>query len=333
MDYYQKYLKYRTKYLNLKNKNLGLIGGAKVVVNLDQYKDLFKRCINEIPLEIGFNLLYDKDTQNTSFEVIKGNKEFVTIPFKNVINIHTHHIELSMYKNFQYQPPTQYDYNAASIDFFNGNQINIVVEKAGIWLFKPNEGLIKEIEKIQPNAKEIFSTELADGESIQRIDGVSDRFFVLRDVIFTNTANEGLYLNFTGDNIKHVLSGSFINSYIENRVKQTGDNRKESIQIYGREAESILPMLSLEQLKLISSHYHKIELDEYINNINNVVTEGMGFEIKFIKWDEPFNIEIEINEKSEKIFNDIKSRNLMIDDFDTIKANLDKTNEFYIIRQ
>jgi hypothetical protein len=146
MDYYKKYLKYYTKYLNLKNKNIELIGGSRVI-NLDQYKDLFKRCIHEIPNEIGFNLLLDNDTVN--FEITKGTLTNVTMPYYNVINIHSHPIALEISRTFEYHPPTHTDYIQSCYDYFKDTQLNIVVEKAGIWIYRPNKKLITEIEKIE----------------------------------------------------------------------------------------------------------------------------------------------------------------------------------------
>ena len=208
MDYYHKYLKYRQKYLELKHKQKG--GG--VIINLDKYKDLFQKCIQLIPNEIGFNLLYDEKTKGLSFEITKGGETGVTIPYSNVINIHTHPISIEMAKTYTYHPPTQYDYIQSCFDYFRGTQMSIVVEKAGIWYFKPNYNLIKEIEKIQPDIRALLSNELIEGETQRKIKA-TNKFGELYDVIFTNTSNEGVYLNFEGENIRNILSESFINSY------------------------------------------------------------------------------------------------------------------------
>lgn len=143
MDYYYKYQKYKKKYIN--KKNAIQMGGGRII-NLDNFKDLFKRCLHEIPYELGFNLLYDNN--KVSFEITRGNESNISIPYNNVVIIHTHPGVL--YKTFEYHPPTQGDYSQACFDYFRGNQMGIVVEKAGIWFYTPNENLIKEIEKIQP---------------------------------------------------------------------------------------------------------------------------------------------------------------------------------------
>ena len=71
--------------------------------------------------------------------------------------------------------------------------------------------------------------------------------------------------------------------------------------------------------------------------MKNIVKDGMGFDVKFIKWDELINIDIdidiELNESIQKIFNQIKARNFMIDDFQIIKDNINKTNNNYIIKK
>ena len=339
MDYYQKYLKYRSKYVNLKNKKIELIGGSRVI-NLDQYKDLFRRCIHELPNEIGFNLLLDNDTIN--FEITKGNYRSVSIPYNNVINIHSHPIALETSRTFEYHPPTHPDYGQSCFDCFKGTQWNIVVEKAGVWLYRPNKKLITEIEEIQPNVKELFSIPIEEGIKQIPVDGATEEFIELHNVILNNTSNEGIYLNFEGVNIRNILSEAFINTYIGKKIETTGDDREESIQIYGIEAERILPMLSTEQLYTNAPHYHKISFDEYIHNITNIVSNGeavegdktyeMGFDIKFIRWDEPFNIEIELDESTERIFGEIKSRNYLINNYDVLRANFDRTEEFFIIK-
>ena len=67
--------------------------------------------------------------------------------------------------------------------------------------------------------------------------------------------------------------------------------------------------------------------------MKNIVKDGMGFDVKFIKWDELINIDIELNESIQKIFNQIKARNFMIDDFQIIKDNINKTNNNYNIKK
>ena len=342
MDYYQKYQKYRSKYLILKSQRNGLIGGAgeKVVINLDQYKELFQRCIHEIPYEMGFNLLLDNGAIN--FEITKGRNDTVTIPHNIIINIHSHPISLEQYRTWKYHPPTHTDYCGSSTSSFHGIQLNIVVEKAGVWLFQPTKKLIAEIEEIQPNAGEIFSKPIQEGQSGIYID-IGEEMNNLNEAIYINSSNHGVYLNFTGDNVKQILSEAYISGHIGERIEQTRDDREESIQRYEMEAKRELSKLSIEELRKIIPHYHKIELDEYIHNMKNIlsdgvegdgmITNGMGFDVKFIKWDEPINIEIELNERTMKVFAEIKSRNLMINNFDIIKANIDKTRDNHIIRQ
>ena len=342
MDYYQKYQKYRSRYLNLKSQRNGLIGGAgeKVVINLDEYKELFQRCINEIPYEIGFNLLLDNGAIN--FEITKGGNDTVTIPNNIIIHIHSHPISLEHSSTWKYYPPTETDYDKSIASSFQGTQCNIVVEKAGVWLFQPTKKLIAEIEKIQPNAREIFSKPTQEGQ-FEFYMGIGEKMNNLYDAIHINSSNQGVYLNFTGDNVRQILSKAYISGHIGQRIGHTGDNREESIQRYEMEAKRELSKLSIEELRKIIPHYHKIELDEYIHNMKNILsdgvegdgmrTNGMGFDVKFIKWDEPINIEIELNERTKRVFAEIKSRNLMINNFDIIKANIDKTRDNHIIRQ
>ena len=185
---------------------------------------------------------------------------------------------------------------------------------------------------ILPNANEIFSDPpLIEGEEKRQIFGLSDRFYELRDVILQNTSFEGVKLNFTDDNIPNIFKEVFISKQIE----QTGDDRPEMIELYSRQAELYASYLPIEQLRSFIPQYHKISLDEYINNINNIVTDGTGFDIKFIKWTEPFNINFKLNENAHRVFDEIKSRKHIFTekDRDVIMSAFPRTGDNYIIKK
>jgi hypothetical protein len=341
MDYYEKYIKYKTKYLNLNKLQLIKQNGGGVKINLDEYKTIFQNLIRYVPVELGFNLLYDNDTKDISFEITKGTDSSVSLPYNIVIDIHTHPKNLKNYNKFEYHPPTQSDYVMSCISYFRGTKISIVIEKAGIWIYKPNKGLIKEIEKIQPNVRELFLDPLDEGETRRKYD-ISDDLHTLFDVISTNTSNNSVYLNFTDKNKINILSEAFISSYIQERIEKTGNDDEENINYFHSEAlkkldelENLSPKKKLEQLEKKSPHFHKIDFDEFIKSMPNIVTNKLGFEVKFLKWNDKFEFNIDLDEQSIKFFNQIKSRNYTLNKkniFNSIMIGLEETYDNYIIR-
>jgi hypothetical protein len=305
---------------------------TEVTLNLDNYKDLFKEIIHKVDREIGFNLHYDEITKNIGFEITKGLETTVTIPYNNIVTIHSHPRSIGISQTFEYHPPTQLDFIGSCFDYFHGSQLEIVVEKAGIWIYKPNDELIKEMNIIQPNANEIFSEPLIEGEEKKQIFGLSKEFDELHDVILTNTSNEGVNLNFTKSNIPNIFKEVFIST----QIQKTGNASPKMIELYSRQAEQFASYLPPEKLRPFIPQYHKISLDEYINNINNIVTDdGTGFDIKFIKWDEPFNINFKLNENAHRVFDEIKSRKHIFTekDRDVIMSAFPRTGDNYIIKK
>lgn len=323
---YYKYLKYRNKYLNLKKQLFG--GGAKTI-NLDKYKPFFLHCIKNLKIEIGFNMYYDSSTDEIQFEITKGAYGAVSIPYNRVIEIHTH--PSHYYPTWKYQPPTQHDYVGVCYSYFSGLQCSIVVEKEGIWFFKPSSTLIDEIKKIQPNASEIFSTRITEGVG-QQVLNVTEQMQTLIDVIFHNTSFEGVNLNFSGINVTHILSQIFISKYVDEQKRKHGDEiTKDDIDRFIKNAIDIIKTMSPDDLLKLNEHYHLISLEEYIEHIRNCVKPGMGFDVRFISWDDKLNIEIEMTQNVQPIFDQIKSRNKIINNLDTFLKNIDATQPNYII--
>ena len=184
MNFKEKYLYYKKKYIILKK----LVGGRIHNINLDKFKELFNKVLH-LDFEVGFNLYYDTNKGKINFEVSKGT-DFITIPYKQVIGIHTHY--KSKYPEWEYHPPSLYDYQQAIFDYFQFNPINIVIEKAGMWIYKLNENLIKEIKRIFPNIKKIKHDFMKEGEYSKSVEGPTDKFLILLDVILNNANLNGI---------------------------------------------------------------------------------------------------------------------------------------------
>lgn len=280
-----------------------------ITINLDKFKNMFKRCIDELDTEVGFNMHYNVETKNISFEIIKGNETSVTIPYDQVIVIHTH--PKYLYETFDYQPPSNYDYSLLCSDYYlmKKKPINIVLEKKGIWFYKMTDGLIKEIEDIRnddiKNGYKFVYKSLTEDE-IGRNAEVSDQFFNLNDVVNTNTSNEGINLNYFGENIKRIVHDFFIVNHLQehnitdnDKIKLVEKNLKKNLK-------------NIDYNDIISKYnlkFKKISIDDYLHNMNNILTDDLGFDVKFVPWTEPFDVTFELNDNNKNIFDDIKKRN------------------------
>ena len=131
-NYFEKYKKYKSKYLNLLKK-INQIGGNQqlIEINLDNYKDLYRRFIYELNYEMSFSVDIDPNNEHLISEFIKG-KPFVdedketdddklsgidikmdlfnkTIHITH-INCHTHDKYSADKLGYRYAPPSASDF-------------------------------------------------------------------------------------------------------------------------------------------------------------------------------------------------------------------------------
>lgn len=115
-SYFNKYKKYKLKYLNLLKQK----GGANITINLDKYKELFRRFVFELDYEMAFSIDEELENQDIISEFIKGKpltSEDIDQPLfdKNItfthLNCHTHNRNgCSNEYTGVYCPPSASDY-------------------------------------------------------------------------------------------------------------------------------------------------------------------------------------------------------------------------------
>ena len=262
-------------------------------INLDSYKNFFKTLIDDLGYELGFNMYLNANTAaiapKISFEVSKGSTT-VTIPYKGVIKIHTH--PRSLYANSLHQPPSNLDYAENIYAHFGGQQVDIVVEKNGVWIYEPAEGLVREVLNVQPDINEILPGPLKEGVKMASFEPNED-FVNFLDVLTHNSNHTGMELAFTGELIR----------------EHFGEAPPPGFQ--------------------------NIDVQTYIGKMKDLLTDGMGFEVKFIAWDEPFEFQIHYDSEAQSIFKSIQKRGLNYwtqNDAPTIIEIANKSDEYSIIR-
>ena len=282
-----------------------------VVINLDKFKPLFEETL-KLEYELGFNLFYS--SKRMSFEISKGNSGYITIPYNSVVSIHTHPIYLY---NSDYKPPTHTDYVQSIYDAFKTNPINIVIEKSGMWIYLPNRDLIEEIIRIQPDILDIIRREMIEGETEMEIN-VGDRLYELIDVIDHNSNNshQNLILN------KEMVIRLIMKKYPE----------FEEFFLIQKDMKDLLRIFEINKTK--------ISLEEYIKSFNHLVNEeeeyGIGYNVKYIPWSEPFEFNLTLTPQNLLIFRQIKERGLNVfdeNDVDNIITIANRTDENRILRK
>jgi hypothetical protein len=261
------------------------------LINLNKFKPLFKEAL-KLPYETGFNVFYDKDIIN--FEVSKGVDKFVTIPYDVVIGIHTH--PSFLYKS-DYKPPSHTDYIQSIYDFIKTKSINIVVEESGMWIYGPNKNLIDEVYRVQPDINDILGVELKEGEQTRGFD-VGDRLFELIDVLDYNANNEHQNL---------VLNKKMVIRIIVNHILEERPTKEFVKQLEKEDMNTLLKRYNIQK--------EKIDIQEYIKRMEDLAgSGGIGFNVTYIPWRDPFEFEINMTQQYLDIFNKIKDRGLNVFD-------------------
>lgn len=280
-----------------------------VVINLDKFKPLFKEVL-KLNYELGLNLFYSSESM--SFEISKGVSGYVTIPYDNVIAIHTHP---SVLYDSYYKPPTHTDYIQSIYDSFKSNPVNIVVEENGMWIYGPNKHLIEEVIRIQPNIVDLLEGEMVEGE-VEKELNVGDRLYELIDILGHNANNEHQNL---------ILDKDLVIKIIKNFRSDVPEDFLNS-----KDIEYLLRKFRINK--------RKITLEEYINQLSHLASDDLdiGYNVRYISWSEPFNISIDLTPQKLLIFNKIKERGLNVfdeNDVDTIRQIAESTDENRILRK
>jgi hypothetical protein len=134
------------------------------------------------------------------------------------------------------------------------------------------------------------------------------------------------------------LKIQFTENYIRIKTQQYSNNINfdEAKELLLPLAKEELKKYSLDDLKEMMPYMHKITLEEYIREMRNLIgKDNYGFNVRLLKWDEPFNINIELNETSRKIFTELKERNYLLSEKDEsfIMSAIPRTEYNYIIKK
>jgi hypothetical protein len=160
---------------------------------------------------------------------------------------------------------------------------------------------------------------MKEGEQDRRLD-VGDRLYDLIDILGYNANNEhqNLVLN------KRLVIGIIINHILEEPPT------KEFIKELENEDMNIL-------IKRYQIQKEKINIPEYIIRMGDLIgADGIGFNVKYIKWEDTFEFDINITGQYLDIFNQIKDRGLNVfdeKDKDIIIEIANKTEEARILRK
>ena len=167
-------------------------------INLDKFKPLFKASVDKLDFGVGFSLYVDtKGLTNHKMQASKGlSKGFVF--YNSVVKIITN--PRSYIKGVNYMCPSNTEYINSLSDYIKGTQLTIMVEKKGMWLYRPNTNIISLIHNFMPD---VFSKmkELEEGTPGYNFE-VNDQIQNILQTISHNSTNYGLYLGHTKDLIK-----------------------------------------------------------------------------------------------------------------------------------
>ncbi len=261
MDNYYKYKIYKEKYLTLKNMLDNIqTGGSNIIFNLDKYKPLFHRFINELKHEMSFSLDYDPKTNDLISQFIKGNE--IISPTGNIdmktdifneklcfthINCHTHD-KFSARKLYpQWCPPSSNDLIAIIISYYKYNtNLNLVFAPEGIYEISLGQKLLNEINQ--------------------------EKYAVVKNYFIPSSRQLDFY-----------------------HTSKEWEELKERIELDTNAAQILFSkpfQVSSDLYKKIQRKYNNINInsiEDYLKFIRNI-----GFNIEFHKWDEPLNIKLTI---------------------------------------
>jgi hypothetical protein len=296
---------------------------GKKIINLDEFKPLFLNAL-KLHYEVGFNMFYNTGLIN--FEVTKGINKFVTIPYNVAIGIHTH--PKYLYKSEYiaerirlkgYKPPSHTDYIQSIYDFIKTKSINIIIENSGMWIYGPNKELIEEVYRVQPDIPDILAEEIKEGELDKEIN-VGDQLYHLIDILGYNANNEHQNL---------ILNKNIVISIIINHILKEPPTEEFIKELEREDMDALIKRYNIQK--------EKISIKEYITRIEDLVGgDDIGFNVRYIPWEEPFEFIVNITDEYLDIFKQIKDRGLNIfdeTDKDIILEIANKTEQGRILRK
>jgi hypothetical protein len=285
------------------------------IINLDEFKPFFMECVTKMNVEVGFSLFFNpKKTSGsvngskiasdirlqTSIGLIGYNNETVTdrktnIYYDSVAKIVTNPSEYMSGLNLN--PPDESDYILSISDYYRGTQVSIKIEQRGIWVWKPNVELIDLINNVMPEYVQTMK-EFTPDKSFEDYHPKLETYNEALQSLFKTIVNN-IY---------------FYNIYVSMDAK----------------------LVALEY-PTVYDGYKKITTDEYCKYMNNVINDketAYGFDVSFITWDTPLNINLYYNEYSSQILRNMEKRKLHVwkaDDKDLIIKRIKKMKKAGIV--
>jgi hypothetical protein len=307
MNYQHKYLKYKTKYLELKNQ----IGGSYKTLEFDLtfILPLVKKLINEYDLEFNFNFIIDEKDNTLKMEVVKASSDMT--PNKPIypenaqdkilfsyLNAHTHFASFS--KDWKYSPPSYADFDVIMKSYYRFyTKKNIIFTDKGIWI-------------VELNDEYKFDIKLPDVEYVDEIKTQMTYFKEFRN------------------NYKEFPITPYFDWLLDTIL-----NRSTWYQLSLSQPPDINPPLEKDI-------FPDMTLEEYIKGINE---DGI-FKIEFCRWEDAHDLKISINileSEYNYVNNFVKNKNIYIkdakstihpirpDNLEFIEKKLKESPEFKIV--
>jgi len=285
------------------------------IINLDEFKPFFLECVTKMNVEVGFSLLFNPKKISgsingskiasdiklqTSIGLIGFNNETVTnrktnIYYDSIAKIVTNPSQYMSGLNLN--PPDESDYILSISDYYRGTQVSIKIEQRGIWVWKPNVELIDLINKVMPEFVQTMK-EFTPGKPFSEYYPTTEKYNEPLQSLFKTIINNIFYYNI----------------YVSMDAK----------------------LVALEY-PTVYDGYKKITTDEYCKYMNNVINDketAFGFDVSFITWDTPLNINLYYNEYSSQILRNMEKRKLHVwkaDDKDIIIKRIKKMKKAGIV--
>jgi hypothetical protein len=167
-------------------------------INLDKFKPLFKASVDKLDFGVGFSLYVD--TKGLINHKLQASKDLYKghVFYNSVVKIITN--PRSYIKGINYMCPSNSEYISSLSDYIKGTQLTIMLEKKGMWLFRPSTNLISLIHHFMPDVSSKMK-ELEEGNPGYSFE-VNDQVQSILHTISHNSTNYGLYLGHTKNLIK-----------------------------------------------------------------------------------------------------------------------------------
>lgn len=251
------------------------------IFSFEKLKPLFNDFVMKCPNEVGINYI-----DNENVEITMGTPTQTISIYKYILDIHTHPFSLQRSRNSIYNPPSHADY-WLSLTHFHANRFSFAITPEGLWIYKPAQSLIS-----------FFMEEIPD----YPYDIIGETYNVPGNPFKTFSDGSNLKLSReafnTYENIEDVLSSN-VNLY--NCKLARGDE--------------------IENEYKKNDMFSPIDVSTYIEEMSNIIDDGIGFIVRLIPWDKEWNFRMEITKDTNKEFNNIKKETIERD-------NIININEF-----